>query len=72
MRKISDALCTFTHSVEFYTQCLVLHTVCNLTHSVCGIYAVLLQGKFMQAWKNFQAWKYIIVKKLKIPGMIFD
>ena len=48
---------SFTHSVSFYTQCVILHKVCSFTHSylfcwnryihlcsVIVIYAVLLQG----------------------------
>ena len=27
-------MCNFSHSVQFYTQCVILHAVCNFTYSV--------------------------------------
>ena len=29
-----SAVCFFTHSVWFYTECVILHTVSNFTHDV--------------------------------------
>ena len=31
---ISHTMCNFTHSVQFYTQCVILHTMCHFTNSV--------------------------------------
>ena len=61
-------MCNFTHSVKFYTQCVILHTVWWFT--LFRREAIFVANLRTFECKIFQTLKYASVKKWQISGMV--